>query len=263
MAPFLMRVFRMLTRARHLPFSREYFSWEEARRASTGYELDSILEKVELSTLKVASGEAACERDSVLFSKVEYCWPIVSALMWAAAKSEGRLSVLDYGGSLGSRFFEHRVFFEGLSEVHWGIVEQANFVERGKALSGKLGMEFFETVEACASRLNPNVALLSSVLQFVEDYEKVIREVVATKPEVIAIDRTVVNRSPSDRLYVQSVPAAIYSASYPCRSISKTRLVSAIERGGYELVSEFDSLNYPELSQIDSFFKGFLFRRAR
>src|SRR6187431_804796 len=54
----------------HVWFRGNYQSWDEARRASVGYDAPAILEKVRVATLKVISGEAACERDSVAFDRV-------------------------------------------------------------------------------------------------------------------------------------------------------------------------------------------------
>ena len=59
-----------------------------------------ILGKVLEATLKVKNGEAVYERDLVLFDHIEFYWPVLSGLMWVAARNNGRLNVLDYGGTL-------------------------------------------------------------------------------------------------------------------------------------------------------------------
>ena len=41
-------------------------------RMSSGYDSQLILDKVLTSTLKVKNGEAAYERDSVLFDEIQY-----------------------------------------------------------------------------------------------------------------------------------------------------------------------------------------------
>ena len=69
-----------------------------------------ILDKVLAATLKVKQGQAVFERDSVLFDEIEYSWPLLAGLMWAAASNGGKLNVLDFGGALGSSYYQNRKF---------------------------------------------------------------------------------------------------------------------------------------------------------
>ncbi len=119
-----------------ITFDGPFVSWEEAKQRSSGYEDEQILDKVLAATLKVKRGEAVFERDSVLFDEIQYAWSVTAGLMWAAALDSGRLSVLDYGGSLGSSYFQNKKFLEDLQIVRWSVVEQAHFYEAGRAHSG-------------------------------------------------------------------------------------------------------------------------------
>src|SRR5689334_19054505 len=80
-------------------WSGHYKNWNEALRDSKGYEADEIIARVSSSVLKVKNGEAVYERDSVLFNKIQYDWPVLAALMWVASQKAGSLNVLDFGGS--------------------------------------------------------------------------------------------------------------------------------------------------------------------
>lgn len=100
-----------------------YSTWEAAQKDSTGYDAPEILQKVRSSLLKVKKGEAVYERDSVIFEEIQYSWPLLAGLMYAAAKSGGVLKVLDFGGSLGSSYFQNKKFLDGLKDVVWCIVE--------------------------------------------------------------------------------------------------------------------------------------------
>src|SRR5688572_21124448 len=78
-------------------WSGDFKSWENASQKSEGYSSMEILAKVKKAVLKVKNGEAVYERDSVLFDKIEYSWPLLSSLMWVAAKNNNSLKVLDFG----------------------------------------------------------------------------------------------------------------------------------------------------------------------
>src|SRR4051794_32795642 len=77
----------------------DYPSWSAARAASSGYDDGGVLERVKTAALAVKEGRAVYERDSVLFDEVQYSWPLLAGLMWIAARSRGRLEVLDFGGA--------------------------------------------------------------------------------------------------------------------------------------------------------------------
>src|SRR5690349_12566766 len=87
-------------------FSGSYPDWEHANAHATGYDSAPILEHVKRSALKVKNGEAAFERDSVAFVETQYSFPVLAALLRAGTEDHGRLSVLDFGGSLGSSYFQ-------------------------------------------------------------------------------------------------------------------------------------------------------------
>jgi len=205
-------------------FEGDFATWERALAVSTGYADESILAKVTEATLKVARGEAVYERDSVLFDQIQYSWPVLAALMWTAARSGSRLSVLDFGGALGGGYRQNRKFLHGLAEVKWGVVEQPHYVAQGRALLENQQLHFFATIDECAVKLRPNVIVLGSVLQYLPDPDRVLHELERSPATVMIIDRTPFANIQQDRIIVQRVPPSIYEASYPCRVFSRERL---------------------------------------
>ncbi|MES3002263.1 MAG: methyltransferase, TIGR04325 family [Pseudomonadota bacterium] len=242
-------------------FEGEFATWQEAAARCAGYEASHILGKVLAATLEVKRGEAIYERDSVLFHEIDYNWPVAAGLLWAAGRSRGRLTVLDFGGALGSSYYQNRGLLEGLAHLRWNVVEQPHYVAVGRAQVQDETLRFHDSIDACARESAPNAVLLSSVLQYLEDPRAVLEQAMRMEPEVIVVDRTIVNDGPADRIYMQRVPASIYRASYPCRSLSESNLVAALE-GRYRLAASFASLEFPALRSIASSFRGFLFHKA-
>ena len=192
-----------------------------------GYDAVEILDTVLASTLKVKRGEAAFERDSVLFDEIQYSWPIVAGLMWAATRSSGKLNVLDLGGALGSGYFQNRCFLTDLSEVCWNVVEQEHFVSVGRAHVQGDQLGFYFSIEECLEENQPNVILLSSALQYLECPFETIRSLSSVGADCLIIDRTPIG---SDRrLLVQHVPPSIYPASYPMWVFGKDELCKSLD----------------------------------
>ena len=192
--------------------------------------------------LKVKNGEAAYERDSVLFDGVQYAWPLLAGLMWAAARTGGRLNVLDFGGSLGSTYFQNRAFLCHLPGVRWSIVEQPGHVKAGKEFFEDEHLKFYSRIEDSLGESQPNVVIMSSVLQYVERPYDTLCELLRLPCDHVIIDRTPFWEGPSDKLCVQKVPPSIYPASYPSWVFSKRRFLGYF-RDEWQIVAEFDSLD--------------------
>jgi len=243
-------------------FEGSYTSWEAAAAQCSGYDAEPILAKVLDATLKVKRGEAAYERDSVLFDELEYDWPVVAGLMWAAAQSGGNLSVLDFGGALGSSYFQNRAFLADLQTLRWSVIEQEHYAVAGRNHLQDDTLRFYTSIDECLRDNKPNLILLSSVLQYLPDADRIIEDICRIGAQTILIDKTIVNHAQQHSIHVQRVPATIYEATYPCQSLSEKKLLGAFS-SNYQLVSQFPSLAFSALDAIDSKFNGYIFTKVR
>ena len=190
-----------------------YSNWEEAKRDSTGYDQKEILEKVKSSLLKVKNGEAVYERDSVLFDTIQYSWPLLAGLMFASAKCKGAVRVLDFGGSLGSTYYQNRRILDNIEEVSWNVVEQQHFVDCGKEYFEDDRLHFYYDIDSCMNEQHPDILILSSVIQYIERPYELLEKLLAYNFAFILLDRTPFNSENRDRIVVQKVLPIIYKAS--------------------------------------------------
>jgi putative methyltransferase (TIGR04325 family) len=225
-------------RSKHLTqFDDSSDTWEAAQAQSSGYDANEILVRVKASTETVLRGEAAFERDGVAFGSPEYRWPVLAGLLEVAAR-EGELKVLDFGGSLGSTYWQHRKFLTGL-KVSWGVVEQSEFVTAGKELN-QSSIDFFPNVTDYLKSRTPNVVLLSSVLQYLPSPEQALRELLATPASTVILDRTPMSADSCNIPCLQIVPPHIYAGNYPAWVFSKAWLRTQL--AGWEILAEFDGI---------------------
>jgi len=221
-------------------FTGNYASWAEALRDSSGYDSKIILEKTTAASRKMRDGNAAYERDSVTFDEIQYAWPLLAGLMWFAAQSQGKLNVLDFGGSLGTTYFQNRKFLKCLPEVRWNIVEQPDHVEVGKALFQNSELRFYFTIEECLNDTSPSALILSSVLHYLEEPYSFLEKVLSLGFRYMIFDRTLfLNQDLPDRLTVQKISPNIYEASVPCWQLNLQKFLSYF-KSKYELVAEFE-----------------------
>jgi putative methyltransferase (TIGR04325 family) len=259
--PAITRAVRSL-RGGGLHFEGDYATWEAAAAQCTGYNAEPILAKVLDATLKVKRGEAAYERDSVLFEEIEYAWPVTGGLMWAAAQSGGRLDVLDFGGALGSLYFQNRAFLAALPQVRWSVVEQAHYVDAGRKHIQDDTLRFYPAIENCLAENHPNVVLLSSVLQYLPQAIDVFKQINNSGAAIVIIDRTPFADSDGDKVCIQRVPDWIYRASYPMRVFSLAGFIQRLD-DHWEVVATICSPEGRVTSNtgLDITFQGFLLKR--
>ena len=241
--------------------SGDYRNWDEAMAASESYVSGIILEKTRSALLKVKNGEAVYERDSVLFDEIQYTWTVLAGLMWVAARNGGTLNVMDFGGSFGSTYFQNRVFLSRLPAVRWNIVEQARHVETGKSWFEDDRLRFYADITACLADTQPNVVLLSGVLQYLENPYMVLDQIYTLPCDLVIIDRTPFWAGPTDRLCVQIVPPSIYTASYPIWIFSKTRFNHYLNET-WQILVKFDSLDRLS-APVNAVWQGMILERIK
>lgn len=234
----------------------EFKSWGEAMKHCKGYNDTEILEKVRASALQVKNGSAIYERDSVIFDHIEYSFPLLSGLLWVACQKNNKLNVLDFGGSLGSSYYQNKFFLDCVSEVNWCVVEQPDFIDAGRKDFENDRLHFFKTMNDCFKTYKIDVILLSSVLQYLEQPYALLAEIIGLDPEYIIVDRTPFIQG-NDRITAQKVNPSIYRASYPCWFFNRKKFLSFMSTD-YKPVTEFDAL---DKANIASEFKGFIFTR--
>lgn len=238
----------------------DYSDFDSARACSTGYETAAIVERTRLALHKVLRGEAAYERDSFAFPKMELPFPLLALLSRAAAENGGCLSVLDFGGSLGSTYFHCREFLSSLPALEWSVVEQPAHVACGQREFADGTLQFFPTMSACLGQRQPTVLLLSSVLQYLPNPWAFLREVLAGSYRWIILDRTPFISGYRDRLTVEVVHPRLYPASYPAWFLARGNFDSCLH-SSWQPVAEFDALDRQLLDGVEITFKGVALRR--
>jgi putative methyltransferase (TIGR04325 family) len=251
----LFRKLRKKRSASRYGWSGNYPDWQAAAAHTGGYDQANILERVRAATRAVNAGKAVFERDSVLFDAPHYNWPLLAAINWVAARNGGRLRVLDFGGALGSTWFQNRIFFDHL-DTAWTVVEQPHFVAAGRAEFSGNGLEFAASIDEAVTHGKVDLFLASSVLQYLEDPAGVLAELRRHRFDFALFDRTAVTTRQHSRITIQRVPESIYAASYPARFLCHNDFLGMLETD-YRLVTEWPAM-FDKTDLEDCGFRGAL-----
>jgi len=200
------------------------------------------------------------ERDSVLFDRVEYSWPLLASLLMAAKDNGNKLNVIDFGGSLGSSYFQNKGILGHLESLHWNIVEQENFVACGKKNFADEYLHFYNSIEECLAEQKSTAIIFSSSIEYLEKPYEILKEAMSGNFQYIIFDRTTINDGDDDFVTLQKVPPQVYSASYPCWFLSEKKLRNFFSVK-YDLLADFGALGGTiKQHAVKGEYKGMIFR---
>ncbi len=241
--PFISKVWKVWyvqSRKGEIFYEGDYKNWKQAQDKSLGYSNEIILQAVRHAMLQVKEGKAVYERDSVLFDEIQYSWPLLSCLMKVALANKGHLHLIDFGGSLGSTYYQNRNFLKEVYSLKWHIVEQKHFVESGKENFENEQLEFFYTIEEASQKETIYCMLLSGVLQCLPDPYRWLQIFLDKGFPYIIIDRTAFIAYEKERITIENVSENVYKASYPSWFFNEKKFLKVFEEK-YELLAGFDS----------------------
>jgi putative methyltransferase (TIGR04325 family) len=191
-----------------------------------------------------------------VFDVPELNLPLVSALRRVAEECGGKLDVVDFGGSLGSTWWQNRVALSEGVIARWRVVEQPHFVSAGAEFSDEV-LTFHESIDTAVGTADPVLILFSSVLSYLQNPRKILADANGRGFRFIVIDRTPILVEGSDQLVVQHTPPELGGGSYPAWLFSRASLLSWLEPH-YRLKTEW--LGFEELDRRVQY-RGFHFER--
>lgn len=238
-------------------YSGPYKTWKAAQRKSVGYNHKQIIGKVRESALKAKNSKTQFEIDSLIFQK-PYRDIHFKKILLNLAKKNNSIKILDFGGSLGSSYYRYKDILSSQKKIKWSIIEQNAFVKIGKKEFQDKKLNFYYSFEEFIKKNKKqqiDIFLLSSSLQYIRDYKKIINKVHRLKPDYLIILKTPMNKTENDSIYIEKVPKNIYGSSYPSWVFSKKKLINFFSN--YKLVH--DKIVNPHIYSI--YFHNLFFKK--
>lgn len=218
----------------------DYKSFEEANKIAKGYNEQSIVEKIRTTTQKVVAGEVAYERDGIVYDTPKMNFNMLSTLLMVAAENNCKLTVIDFGGSLGTTYNHKKQYLNFVHDLHWCIIEQPNYVEIGRREFAHERLHFYYTLEECLKEHQPDIIIFSGVIQYIEKTYELLDQIKNSGVKYLYIDYIAFNDEERDRIAIQHVPPVYYGvpASYTCWFYNKTKFYAHLKQY-YHLMFDF------------------------
>ena len=230
---------------RQIKLRGNYRTWEQALKFSKGYNDNIIFEKTVESLKKVLLKQAIFERDSFMFYKESYDETLL-LIFKKIKKKIKKIYLCDYGGSLGSLYFQHRSLFKS-NLIDWNVVEQKHYVKYANNKIDIKNLYFYDNLNFL-SKKRINVVLFSSSLQYLKYPYQILDKMIKKK-----ISKIIIHRSPfmknNEIIKIQYIPKHIYDSSYPIRILNINKICNKLKKAGYKINSQY-KLN----EEIDGYF---------
>jgi len=258
--PIFLKLFNYFRRKNSTHFKKTNLSWDDAfKETSKGYTAENILIKCRDALLKVKDGEYPYERDSVLFKEIEIFYPLLASLLYVSIKNNLCLNIIDFGGSLGSTYYQSKYLLKQAEiSFNWNVIEQDNFVKCGKEYFEDNELKFFNNIDEILNfKEKISVCLLSSVLPYLKEPYIVLDTIKCSNIDYVIIDRTFfLEDMLDDILTIQKVPPEIYDASYPAWFLSLNKFLSYIKEY-YDVIFKWEALDRHQLENYKTIGLGF------
>lgn len=185
---------------------------------------------------------------------------LVSLLVAACGSRERPVRVVDLGGGMGVGFASLMRSIHSELRVEYLVVDNEESCKRGRQLFADFPEVRFcselpgdpARVDAAHDFGNVDVLVLSSVLQFVEDYEEFLKELANVAPAFWFLTFVPAGEIPTFASAQLNVPGSVL----PVWFFNVRELVARVEALGYRLVFKsaldrvFDMSNFPPTHQL-------------
>lgn len=222
-----------------------YKSYDEAKKKCKGYDEEHILNRIIETTMQVKNKEIAYERDGIAYDTVQMNFPMLKTLLYIASKNDNELTLIDFGGSLGTTYYQNYPYLQHLKKLRWCIIEQPSYVAAGREHFENEHIKFYGSIEECLAENKPQLFMICSALQYMEKPYQLLDEIKQTKIPYLLLDFIGYNNRKSDRITIQHVPPAFYGveASYPCYFFCRAKIEDKLCES-YE--KKYDFISAPE-----------------
>lgn len=253
----------------HLTFFRprnrafgKYANYNEAFTASkTDYSDEELVSLIYRANKNVISGKYPYERDGVNYKNIQYSYQLnmhVCSLV-NEKKNEDLINILDFGGGLGTTYRQ----FPFKNKINrWSIIEQDRILEIGtnEFCNEKLS---FSSLEQLTQKSNYDVLIFGAVIDFIDDYQAVIKELIyKCKPQMIIVDRTLFTDLTYDFWTVKDTNKNITGhKKYPLCFISEIVFNSFMLNHGYQKIDSWLTSDKKMVSGMKvGNYKGFCYK---
>lgn len=164
----------------------------------------------------------------------------------------GPIRILDFGGAIGLAFAYLLGRLRGIYDLEFHVVELPNLVEEGRKFwSDVAPIHFHLDIPQFPNGLD--VLHLSGVLPYIDDWQGLLKRLLALRPKRVVFSCLAVVDCPSFATRQLNLPGQVLAYWF----LNATELKNVVKEEGYELVYErryggvYDMSNFPPMHRLE------------
>ena len=170
--------------------------------------------------------------------------------------------IIDFGGSLAN-FYRNNLNYLKKCNFKWLIVDNENVCKLGKILIKDNNIFFFDNIENTKKfltqrKLRISFFLFGSSIQYIENFEFILKEVFKMGVNTIIVDRQPVLRTKATKYVIQRTAPWAGNLSYAVKLYKSQSLINLFSKYGYYLDKNFIAFGNKFL---DGEYKTYIFKK--
>jgi len=173
-------------------------------------------------------------------------WHTAIATLGGVLSANGKVRVLDFGGALGTGFIQLSASLQRDVEISYDVVDLPHMCEAGRELfEDDTRIRFHTSLDAVLAPVD--ILYLNSVLQYIPDYESLLKKLASVRAQWILLARVASGDFPPFVARQMNLSGQIV----PHWFLNRGDVVGILSSCGYRLLSDtldnhqYDMTNYP------------------
>ena len=242
-------------------FKGNYKNFEEIKINLTKYDSKKVIERVTNAFKNSKNNSFLIDRDGELINTKNQTLQLLSIMRDLLNKHKLNC-VVDFGGSLAN-FYRNNMNYLKMYNIKWIVIDNKNICILGKKLIKDNNIVFLENLKKTKRylklrRLKQNYFLLGSSIQYLKNFEEILKEILDLNVEVIIIDRQPVLRSKSTKYSIQKTPPWAGNLNYAVKLYNSRSLINLFNKYNYYLDKIFNAFGNKFL---DGDYKSYIFKK--
>ena len=242
-------------------FRGNYKSFEDIKIKITKYDSKKVIDRV-ANAYEISYGNCSLfDRDGEIVKNKNQNLQLLKVISNILVKKKLNC-VIDFGGSLAN-FYRNNSSYLRKYNLKWIVIDNKNICNLGKALIKDKNIFFFENIEKTKNfsirrKLKPTFFLFGSSIQYIENFENILKQMFKMDLKTIIIDRQPVLRSKESRYVIQKTPPWAGNLSYAVKLYKSRSLINLFLKYNYYLDKNFVAFGNKFL---DGEYKSYIFKK--
>lgn len=242
-------------------FKGNFKNFDEINYYTTNYDSNKIIKKVHNAFEISNRNTNLIDRDGEILKTKNQNFEMLTEIINFLDKSK-KNCVIDYGGSLAN-FIRNNINYLGKYNLVWIVIDNKKICLLGKKIIKNNNIYFFEDLDNAnkfilAKDLKVKFCLFGSSIQYIRNFEKILKNLSFLKVQNIIVERQPVLKSKDTKYAIQKVPFWVGGYSYAVKLYNSQKLVNLFMKYNFFLNKKINSFG----NQFkDGEYKSYIFKK--